>query len=386
MNRFFVSLLVVLIAAVPVVAATVRGMVAEGNQAYQAEKYDEAVSAYDAALTKDPTGAVARFNRGAALYRQQDYHGALEAWQQALDGADPGLRTKILYNLGNGAFMKGEQAATAEPQKAMEQFQNGSRYYRQALEGDPSDLAAGRNLEISRQRIKALRELLANQPQQPHDQGDQQQEGDNNQQGQGQQGQGDNKQPGQDQSNQNDQQQLKDLIDRQRQAADQNNADPQGDKERQTRTEEQKNLNTETGQFADQAESKSDAMRRHLDQAQEKQQDAVDKMKDGKFQEAREDQQQAADELSKALAAAQNNDSPGEKENQEAGSEEKQPEQETSEQDQGEAQGQEQAGQPSDETPPPDQTAHQILNQEKSDRQERQLRGIIGYQAVEKDW
>lgn len=107
-----------------------------GTEAYEAQKFEEALEHYDAALQDKPSDARVQYNRGLALHKLDRNDEAKAAFQAALDLDRSGeLAGKIHYNLGNVA------AAAGDKQQAVKE-------YRAALRKNPEDELARHNLEV----------------------------------------------------------------------------------------------------------------------------------------------------------------------------------------------------------------------------------------------
>lgn len=160
-------------AAVIIVALALNGFGVgdkeRGNRLYREGRYAEAVEAYEEALRDGDTSPELHYNLGTALLRLGRYDEAGQYLQSALEGIDPDLRRRSLYNLGN-RFL---EAARAESDLQMQGtlLQGAVEAYKRALRHAPDDVDAKWNLEM------ALREQEENQQQQ------QQQESENNQGG-----------------------------------------------------------------------------------------------------------------------------------------------------------------------------------------------------------
>ncbi|MFZ5443669.1 MAG: VWA domain-containing protein, partial [Myxococcota bacterium] len=110
--------------------------VQKGTTAFEAQKFDEALEHYDAALKERPTDARVHYDRGLALHKLNRNDEAKQAFQQALELDRTGeLAAKIHYNLGNVAAAAGDKKAAITE-------------YRTALRKDPSDELARHNLEV----------------------------------------------------------------------------------------------------------------------------------------------------------------------------------------------------------------------------------------------
>jgi Ca-activated chloride channel family protein len=179
----------------------------QGNEAFAEQDYQGALAAYQQAEEDAPQVAEPHYNAANTHYRTEDYEQAQQEIEQALVGEpqQEGLDQNSYYNLGNALFQSGQFKAAIEA-------------YKEALRLNPADLQAKQNLEL------ALRQLQQQEQQQDQqqqaDQQDQQQQAD--QQDEQQEGQQDQQQ----QEGQQDDQQQDGQEDEQQQA-DQAGGQPQ---------------------------------------------------------------------------------------------------------------------------------------------------------------
>lgn len=126
--------------------------VEQGMAAYEAGRFDDALTAFEAARRELPDNAVVEFDRGNALYKLRRLDEAREAYHRVseLDRGD--LQEKDYYNLGN---------ALAE----LEQPRDAIAAYRKALLLDPKDDLARHNLEVVLRNLPKPKR--PQQPQQP---------------------------------------------------------------------------------------------------------------------------------------------------------------------------------------------------------------------------
>lgn len=118
----------------PVALSAQRALVEEANRLYAEGRYAEAHEMYLEALRENPGSPLIRFNEGNALYRNQEFERALEAYRDAIESGDPALSEGAWYNLGNSLFRQEQLDASLEA-------------YKQALRINPGDLDAKHNLE-----------------------------------------------------------------------------------------------------------------------------------------------------------------------------------------------------------------------------------------------
>jgi tetratricopeptide (TPR) repeat protein len=143
-----------------------------GNEAFEAQDYAGALTAYNQAVEDSPELAEPHYNAANTHYRLEDYGSAQQEIEQALVNGEGQALTDLdqhsLYNLGN-TFFQGEQ------------YEGAIEAYKEALRLNPGDLEAKQNLEL------ALRQLQQQEQQQQEQQNEEQQEQEEQQQDQQQQ-------------------------------------------------------------------------------------------------------------------------------------------------------------------------------------------------------
>jgi len=141
----------------------------EGNESFRAGAYDQASSAYEAALDLDPDSASILYNLGNVAFARGEWDEAEERYREARRNlrGEEGLERKILYNLGNTFFRRGMATAEESPERAIEILEQAADFYLDVIdrtrevwsrrgEPMPRDLDAAHNLEVVRLRIKEL--------------------------------------------------------------------------------------------------------------------------------------------------------------------------------------------------------------------------------------
>ncbi len=142
-------------------------LVARGNRLYEAGSYDEALAAYESLPPESADQAVVLYNRANCLYRQEDYAGAIGLYEQAsVTSKDMGLAGRCRYNLGNCHFQEAQRQLESDLKKAMEALTESVRHYRAALDIEPEDAEAARNMAVARLVMKDLLDKLRQQEQQ----------------------------------------------------------------------------------------------------------------------------------------------------------------------------------------------------------------------------
>ena len=155
---------------VPGALSAQRSLVEEANRLYAEGRYAEAHEMYLEALRENPGSPLIRFNEGNALYQNQEFERALEAFRDAIEAGDTALAQGAWYNLGNSLFRQ-------------QQLDTSLEAYKQALRINPGDTDAKHNLE------RVLEQMEEEENQQ-----DQQNQNDQNQENQDQENQ-DQQQP-----------------------------------------------------------------------------------------------------------------------------------------------------------------------------------------------
>ena len=123
-----------------------------GIDRYNQGDFDGAVEKFREELKRDPASPAINFNLGDAAYRLQRYDEAFEAYAKALVSSDPTLRQKAYYNAGNALFMQGNSAQNIEQQ--LSSYYDARYQYHQALDLNPGDEQAKKNLSLLEERIK----------------------------------------------------------------------------------------------------------------------------------------------------------------------------------------------------------------------------------------
>ena len=342
-------------------AASVRGLVNDGNESYRAEVYSDALEAYDQALEQDPGSPYATLSRASALYRSGKFADAADAYlsavRQSLQRGLPEIESAGLHSLGNALYRQAEEAAQSDPGQAIDHLVRASRAYSDALRVDRGRSDSAHNLELARRLIQQLRD----------------QAGQQSQQGQGDE-QGDSQPGEQDRADDlrqaaDDQERLADAseeLERDRQEHGDEASRRQQQQRAQDLAGQQEELNERTEQLA---ENLVPEAQDQVEEASRHQQEAQSELDQNRPGAAEEEQREAAEALRQAAQA-------------EAGSgTDQSPRPEPGDQPikppGGEAQAQA--------DPAQQMTVEQILAKEQQDRRDRQLQRV-GIVAVEKDW
>jgi Ca-activated chloride channel homolog len=155
------------------VAATILALIlsVRANPAidrYNQGDFDGAFEKFREELKHDPASPGINFNLGDAAYRLQKYDEAFEAYAKAMVSSDPTLRQQAYYNGGNALFMQGNNAQNIEQQ--LSSYYDARYQYHQALDLNPRDEQAKKNLSLLEERIKQAEKQKEEQKQRPRTQ------------------------------------------------------------------------------------------------------------------------------------------------------------------------------------------------------------------------
>ena len=167
MNRIIYTTALVLLSVLSAHAESARTLIDTGNAAFDEQRYEDALSAYEEAETTLPEEPILYFNKGAVLYRQEDYEAAKEAFKEAaVKTKDLGLEARSNYNLGNCAFRQAERQRDSDLKKSIEALEESVQHYQRALELDPDYTDAARNIEVARLTMKTILDEIKKQQEQ----------------------------------------------------------------------------------------------------------------------------------------------------------------------------------------------------------------------------
>lgn len=111
-----------------------------GNALYEQESYADAINAYQVAQVTAPDAPESYYNAASALANIGRLQSAVEALEQALKTTDDALTAKAYYNLGNVYF-------------DMAQYDKAVEAYREVLLRHPEDEDARHNYELALSRL-----------------------------------------------------------------------------------------------------------------------------------------------------------------------------------------------------------------------------------------
>lgn len=376
---FAISLgvLVSILTEMPTFAASGSDLVAEGNRAYRDGKYDEALEAYEKASVDVPESPRIYFNKGASEYMKGDYKKAADLFEKAaLKTKDLAFEARSQYNLGNSLFRESERQRDSDLQKSLKMLEKSIIQYQKAMKLDPSIKDAAHNIEIARLTMKQVLDEIKKQQEEAKEHQEKSKALADT---------------------------LKDLIQRQEKLAEdtkglegekKRNADSGNlrDRSRELATD-QNNLKNETEKVAEQMDAhqghhgtSSTKGKEHLERAVSEQGAAEEELQKENLASAHGAQQNAAMEMKKALEAMSDG---GDRENQQQNEREQEEQQGANQQQQPDTPSKPEGQEPEQQQKAMaqrDETAHDILDEERENREQRQIRVRGGYRPVEKDW
>jgi Ca-activated chloride channel family protein len=138
--------------AAAMLALIVNAHANSGLDRYNQGDFDGAVENFREELKNDPDSPRINFNLGDAAYRLHQYDQAFEAYSKAMVSSDAALQEKAYYNAGNTLFEEGNHAQDLEQQ--LSNYYDARYQYHQALDRNPGDEQAKKNLNLLEERIK----------------------------------------------------------------------------------------------------------------------------------------------------------------------------------------------------------------------------------------
>lgn len=399
------SAVLLLMLAGGVQAQSAAQIVKQGNQAYQAGQYDEALKQYQRPLLEGPEDPVIQYNQANCYYKLDDLEQAIHRYRAvAAESRNMDLVARAKFNLGNCYFQQGMKQRDSDLQKAVEAFTTSIQQYREVLKIHPDDPDAAHNIEVIGLIMKDILDQLKKQQEQQKQQQQQQDlaekikkllERQTELAGQTAQLPQNPPDPNQEDFNQlAEQQQIlrKDTADVQTEA--QQMIQQQEQSQAQAQENGQAVPDPNTAQKMEQNRKILDTVNNELRQATQHQQSAADQLHQTQPQTALDKQNAALENLQKALDAfpkqqqqqqQQEQKDQQEQQNQQQEQQKQQEQQEQQPQEDQQDQQQE-PKQPQEEMQAPDATAQQILDEERRRKEDKEKARVGGYRPVERDW
>ena len=136
-----IILMMMLLVVLGLQAQNVEKLLRRGNRQYKKGDFVEAEVIYRKVLETLPNNADAQFNLGDALFQQENYQAAMEAFQKVLElTPDTKLKSKAVFNMGNSLLTQGR-------------YYDAFQIYKVALKLNPENADALYNLEYCRAHL-----------------------------------------------------------------------------------------------------------------------------------------------------------------------------------------------------------------------------------------
>lgn len=372
----------VLITAQIVSAGSVYNTVRQANKLYDNGHFNEAIKEYDQALIDQPQMLEPKFNKADCYFQLDDLTEAINLYNEVAAGSkDMKLAAKAKYNLGNSYFQRGSKQKDSNLQKALEDLQTSIVCWRSAMEINPENKNAAKNIEVARLIIKDIIDQINKQKEQQ-----QQQAAKQNQL----------------------KEQLKELLEKQKALAKQTqetkNQEEKGQINQQEAADNYKKQAEKQSQLKKEAEQASQQMQQQdpntpqppqmqqaageLEKAADNQSNAETQLKASDGTAAKQSQDKAIEHLENALKASsqENRQNQQNQQQQEQQRQQKEQTQQPQEPNQPGEEKQQQQQEEQKAVAAPDATAQEILDKEQNEKKQRQILQRAGYQKVEKDW
>jgi len=136
---------------------------------YRSGDYESALDLWQAELKSHPHDPLLNLNAGNAAYRLDRFDQAFENYSEAMNSPSPNLRENGYYNAGNALFKAGDSQEDIERQ--LMNYYDAKYLYEQALDIDPNDAAAKKNLDLLLRRIKEAEQQKRTAQQQQNSRG-----------------------------------------------------------------------------------------------------------------------------------------------------------------------------------------------------------------------
>ncbi len=158
------GLFLLLVPVTVVRAQSAASLTKEANAVYQQGKFKAALKKYRQALKKAPDSPYVYFDLGDTLYKLGDFKGARVAYEEAISRSHKRkLQAAGRFNQGNAALRQAEKLARKNPETALRGMDGSLNYYRQAMVLEPGLNKAARNIEVTKDKIQAIKKFLARQ-------------------------------------------------------------------------------------------------------------------------------------------------------------------------------------------------------------------------------
>jgi Ca-activated chloride channel homolog len=129
---------------------------AKAQRHYEAGEYKSALSEYQELIGRNPADARLHYNAGAAAYKANKFHQAVQEFQAATGSPDVDLQQQSLYNLGNAEFRLGQGGSN--PQERIALWEQAVQHYDAALKLNSADRDAEFNRDFVQKKLEELKQ------------------------------------------------------------------------------------------------------------------------------------------------------------------------------------------------------------------------------------
>ena len=131
------------------------GKATPGLSEYNQGNYKAALTTFEQQLKQGNASDEARFDAGAAAYKQGAYQKAIDYFTGAMTSSSPKIQQAATYNLANALVREGE--GLSETEKKLSDWKSALEHYDTVLKADPKNKPAKENQALVRKMIEDLK-------------------------------------------------------------------------------------------------------------------------------------------------------------------------------------------------------------------------------------
>lgn len=131
------------------------GQATPGLSEYNQGNYKAALATFEQQLKQGNASDEARFDAGAAAYKQGAYQKAIDYFTGAMTSSSPKIQQAATYNLANALVREGE--GLSETDKKLSDWKSALEHYDTVLKADPKNKQAQENQALVRKMIEDLK-------------------------------------------------------------------------------------------------------------------------------------------------------------------------------------------------------------------------------------
>lgn len=170
MRTVLSTLLIFMCCVISATAQNARDCVRKGNKAFRSEKYADAETEYRKAIKADSTYAIAFYNLGCSMLRQNKANEAVDTFRVAAKlENDKNRRAQSYRNIG---VVYQHNALSHEDNEKIALLQGAVEAYKESLRNNPKDDEVRYNLALCLWQLKKYQQNQEQEQQQPQDKND----------------------------------------------------------------------------------------------------------------------------------------------------------------------------------------------------------------------